>query len=69
VPHQLAAQMKGGRVYFCKFFRRYNISVNIKKIKLKNEKNSPLPWLSQRINPTEKSVLFPSSKLRAVAQQ
>jgi hypothetical protein len=38
VPRQLAAQMEGGRVYFCKSFRRYNIYINIKKIK--NEKKS-----------------------------
>ena len=38
VPRQLAAQMESVSVYFCKSFRRYNISVNIKKINLKMKK-------------------------------
>jgi hypothetical protein len=38
VPRQLATQMESISVYFCKSFRRYNISVNIKKINLKMKK-------------------------------
>jgi hypothetical protein len=35
VPRHLATLHLGSKVYFCKYFRRYNISENIKKIKMK----------------------------------
>lgn len=41
--------MEGGRVYFCKSFRQYNISVNIKQINLKMKKFRPCSYLGRSV--------------------
>ena len=47
----LATLHLGGRSHLCKYFRWYNISVNIKKIKLKMKKNPILDaiWANFRV--------------------